>query len=174
MGAYFEKCAYGWGNILEEVVTREVGKISSKKRRPLASFIYHRHGVLIFREKEEWRSRQELIPVEPPLDREEELVEANRRRGPPKRSIGTRSESQRKKKRARMTTREAGPLESRRRAAPEGAELVAGPVARKRTNFLWTHYGTILRYVDGGRTGRPSHTGEEGADREKKVHQPLE
>ena len=75
-GAYTGKCMCGWGHILQEVLSREVPKIGGKKECPLSPFIYHlyfRFGILTTREKEDWRTCQELPPT-PPLPTLEEMA----------------------------------------------------------------------------------------------------
>lgn len=77
-GAYSGERVCGWQHILHEVVKREVAKIGSKKGCPLAPFIYHlyaRYGILTTREKEAWRSRQDLEETETHVDREPEPEE---------------------------------------------------------------------------------------------------
>ena len=75
-GAYTGKRMCVWGHILQEVLSREVPKIGGKKGCPLFPFIYHlyfRFGILTTREKEDWRTRQELPPT-PPLPTPEEMA----------------------------------------------------------------------------------------------------
>lgn len=64
---------------MEEVVSREVGKIGGKKGCPLAPFIYHlyaRYGILTSKEREQWEEKKELEDREPPSDREEAPAES--------------------------------------------------------------------------------------------------